>query len=341
MKNIGMAKAVGEVLREEMLRDKDIFLLGEDIGRYGGAFRVTEGFVEEFGEKRVKDTPISESAILGAALGSALTGMRPVAEIQYSDFLLCGMDQLVNQIAKIRLMTGGQAKVPLVIRAPIGTPRGGSQHCNSLEAWFMHIPGLKVVAPSTAYDAKGLLKTAIRDDNPVLFFEHTRLYGSKSIGSSAEEKPKEALALGSYVPEEEYTIPFGVADTKKEGKDVTVVATMFMVHIVFSLLEELEKEGISVELIDPRTLVPLDKATILNSVKKTNRLVIVSEDSLTCGVASEISAIVSEEAFDFLDAPIKRVSGLDTPTPLAPIAADYVRPNRGRILSALKEAVNR
>ncbi|MBI4245441.1 MAG: alpha-ketoacid dehydrogenase subunit beta, partial [Planctomycetes bacterium] len=273
------------------------------------------------------------------ALGAALTGMRPVAEIQYSDFLLCGMDQLINQIAKIRLMTGGQAKVPLVIRAPIGTPRGGTQHCQSLEAWFMHSPGLKVVIPSSAYDAKGLLKSAIRDDNPVLFLEHSALYGSKSIGSSVDEKPKNAPAFGSSVPEEEYLLPLGKAEVKKEGKDITIVATMQMVQIILGLADELEAEGISIELVDPRSLVPLDKETILNSVKKTHRLVIVTEECLTCGTGAEIAAIVCDEAFDYLDAPIKRVGSLNFPTPLASIAAAYVRPDKNKISQVIKEAV--
>lgn len=332
-----IAEALREALREAMRSDKSVFLIGEDIGRFGGAFRVTNGLFYEFGEERVRDTPVSEAGIIGAAVGAAITGMRPVAEIQYADFLTCGMDQVVNQAAKMRLISGGQAKVPLVIRAPLGSTNRGAQHGQSVEAWFMHTPGLKVVVPSTPYDAKGLLLTAVRDDNPVMFFEHKYLYGSKSPGGKADTAGNEIAERFTPAPREEYMIPFGKADVKKEGRDVTVVATLLMVHKALLASGKLEKEGISVEVIDPRTLVPLDEEAILNSVKKTGRLVIVTEDCLRGGVGAEIAAIVSERAFDYLDAPIKRVAALNTPIPFAPVAETYVIPNENRIVEVIRE----
>lgn len=332
-----IAEALREGLREEMKVDKTVFLIGEDIGRFGGAFRVTKGLIEEFGKERVRNTPISEAAIIGAAVGAAITGMRPVAEIQYADFLTCGMDQIVNQAAKMSLISGGQAKVSLVIRAPLGSTNRGAQHGQSVEAWFMHTPGLKVVVPSTPYDAKGLLITAIRDDNPVMFFEHKYLYGSKSPGGKADTAGNEITKGFTPAPREEYIIPFGKADVKKEGRDVTVVATLLMVHKALAVAKELEKEGISIEVIDPRTLVPLDEKTILSSVRKTGRVIIVTEDCLRGGIGAEIAAIISEKAFDFLDAPIKRVAALNTPIPFAPVAEKYVIPNQDRIIKAVKE----
>lgn len=324
MREVTYRDALREALREEMLRDETVFLLGEDIGRYwGGAFKVTKGLAEEFGDERVRDTPISESAIIGVAVGAAITGMRPIAEIMFGDLTALAMDQIANQAAKIRYMFGGQAKVPLVIRAPFG---GGvniaAHHSQSLEAWFMHIPGLLVAMPSTPYDAKGLLKTAIRDDNPVMFFEHKLLY-----------------PMNGLIPEEEYTIPFGVADIKREGNDVTVIATLYMVHKALAAAEELEKQGISVEIVDPRTLVPLDKQTILDSVKKTGRAVIVTEDCKTAGVSAEIAAIIAEEAIDYLDAPIRRVAEPDTPVPFSPPLEQYVIPDEKRIINFVKEVV--
>lgn len=332
-----IAEALREALREAMRSDKSVFLIGEDIGRFGGAFRVTNGLFDEFDEERVRDTPVSEAGIIGAAVGAAITGMRPVAEIQYADFLTCGMDQVVNQAAKMRLISGGQAKVPLVIRAPLGSTNRGAQHGQSVEAWFMHTPGLKVVVPSTPYDAKGLLLTAIRDDNPVMFFEHKYLYGSKSPGGKASTAGEEIVEGFTPAPREEYTIPFGKADVKKEGRDITVVATLLMVHKALLAARKLEKEGVSIELIDLRTLVPLDEETILESVKKTGRLVIVTEDCLRGGVGAEIAAIVSERAFDYLDAPIKRIAALNTPIPFAPVAESYVIPNENRIVKVIRE----
>lgn len=336
-----IAEALREAFREAMRSDKSVFLIGEDIGRFGGAFRVTMGLFDEFGEERVKDTPISETGIIGAGVGAAMTGMRPVVEIQYADFLTCGMDQIVNQAAKMRLISGGQVKVPLVIRAPLGSTNRGAQHGQSVEAWFMHTPGLKVVVPSTPYDAKGLLLTAIRDDNPVMFFEHKYLYGSKSPGGKADTAGNEIAKGFTSAPREEYMIPFGKADVKKRGEDVTVVATLLMVHKTLVVSRRLEREGMSIEVIDPRTLVPLDEETILNSVEKTGRLVIVTEDCLRGGVGAEIAAIVSEKAFDFLDAPIKRIAALNTPIPFAPVAESYVIPGEDRIMQAIRETLGK
>jgi len=324
VRKITYKEALREALREEMRRDSTVFLLGEDIGRYwGGAFKVTEGLAEEFGDERVRDTPISESAIIGTAVGAAITGMRPVAEIMFGDLTALAMDQIANQAAKIRYMFGGQAKCPLVIRTPFGAGVNiASHHSQSLEAWFMHVPGLYVAVPSTPYDAKGLLKTAIRGNNPVFFCEHKLLY-----------------PVEDEVPEEEYTIPFGVADIKREGADVTIVATLYMVHKALNAAKQLEKEGIDAEVVDPRTLAPLDKQAIIRSVKKTGRLVIVSEDCKTAGVSAEIAAMVTEEAVDYLDAPIKRVAEPDTPIPFSPPLEQYVIPDEKAIMKAVKKVV--
>jgi len=324
MRKITYRDALREALREEMLRDERVFLVGEDIGKYwGGAFKVTKGLAEEFGEERVRDTPISESAIVGVAIGAAITGMRPVAEIMFGDLTALAMDQIANQAAKLRYMFGGQISVPLVIRTPFG---GGvniaAHHSQSLEAWFMHVPGLYVAVPSTPYDAKGLLKTAIRGENPVVFCEHKLLY-----------------PVEGEVPEEEYTVPFGVAAIRREGKDVTMVATLYMVYKALLAAETLEKEGISVEVVDPRTLVPLDKEALINSVKKTGRLVVISEDCKTAGVTAEISAIIAEEAIDYLDAPIKRVAAADTPIPFSPPLENFVLPDENQIIKAVKEII--
>jgi pyruvate/2-oxoglutarate/acetoin dehydrogenase E1 component len=324
LRRISFRDALNEALAEEMRRDERVFLLGEDIGRFWeGAFKVTKGLAKAFGDERVRDTPISESAIVGTAVGAAITGMRPVAEIMFGDLTALAMDQIANQAAKIHYMFGGQVAVPMVIRTPFG---GGvniaAHHSQSLEAWFMHVPGLLVAVPSTPYDAKGLLKTAIRGDNPVVFCEHKLLY-----------------PLEADVPEEEYTVPFGVAEVKREGSDVTVVATMFMVHKALEAAKSLEQEGVSVEVVDPRTLVPLDKNTITTSVKKTGRLVVVSEDCKTAGVTAEIVAVVAEEALDYLDAPIKRVAEPDTPIPFSPPLENYVIPDETSIVKSVKEVV--
>jgi pyruvate/2-oxoglutarate/acetoin dehydrogenase E1 component len=324
MRTITYREALREALREEMRRDSSVFLLGEDIGRcWGGAFKVTDGLAEEFGDARVRDTPISESAIIGTGVGAAITGMRPVAEIMFGDLTALAMDQIANQAAKIRYMFGGQASCPLVIRTPFGAGVNiASHHSQSLEAWFMHVPGLYVAVPSTPYDAKGLLKTAVRGNNPVFFCEHKLLY-----------------PMEGEVPEEEYTVPFGAAEIKKKGEDVTIVATLYMAHKALTAAATLEKEGLSAEVIDPRTLTPLDKKTIVNSVKKTGRLVVVSEDCKTAGVSAEIASVVAEEALDYLDAPIKRVAGADTPIPFSPPLEQYVIPNEKGIIKAVKEVV--
>ena len=324
MAKITYREALRGALREEMRRDSTVFLLGEDIGKYwGGAFKVTEGLAEEFGDERVRDTPISESAIIGTAVGAAITGMRPVAEIMFGDLTALAMDQIANQAAKIRYMFGGQAKCSLVIRTPFGAGVNiASHHSQSLEAWFMHVPGLYVAVPSTPYDAKGLLKIAIRGNNPVFFCEHKLLY-----------------PIEGEVPKEEYTIPFGVADVKREGADVTIVATLYMVHKALNATKQLEKEGVDAEVVDPRTLTPLDKQAIIKSVKKTGRLVIVSEDCKTAGVSAEIAAVAAEEAIDYLDAPIQRVAEPDTPIPFSPPLEQYVIPDEKAIMKAVKKVV--
>jgi len=325
MKELTIRDALREALREEMKRDKTVFLLGEDIGRYwSGAFGVTKGLAEEFGDERVRDTPISESAIIGVGVGAAITGMRPVAEIMFGDLSALAMDQICNQAAKIRYMFGGQVNVPLVIRTPFGAGVNiASHHSQSLEAWFMHTPGLYVAVPSTPYDAKGLLKTAIRGTNPVFFVEHKLLYPVKGV-----------------IPEEDYTVSFGVADVKREGTDVTIFATLYMVHKALAAAEKLSKEGVNAEVVDPRTLSPLDKSTIVKSVKKTGRIVIVTEDCKTAGVSAEIAAIVAEEAVDYLDAPIKRVAEPDTPIPFSPPLEQFVIPDEKRIIKAVKETIH-
>jgi len=335
-----LAQALRQALIEEMRRDDFVVLLGEDIGVLGGAYTVTAGLLEMFGEERVRDTPISETGIVGAAVGAAMTGLRPVAEIQFNDFLTCAMDPICNQAAKLRFMMGGQVNIPVVIRAPIGASGRAAQHSQSLEAWFMHTPGLKVVMPSTPYDAKGLLKAAIRDDNPVMFFEHKLLYGARSPGGKAQTAVGNLTEVYRPAPEDDYTIPFGVADIKRQGRDVTIVATGFMVHQALQSAQLLEKQGIDVEIVDPRTLAPLDKETILRSVEKTSRLVVVSEDVMTCGVAAEISALVAEYGIFSLDAPIKRISVPDTPIPFAPIMERAVIPQVERITGVVKALLN-
>ncbi len=324
MAEITYRDALKQGLREEMLRDENVFIMGEDVGlNWGGAFKVTKGLAEEFGEDRVRDTPISENAIAGAAVGAAITGMRPVAEIMFGDLISLAMDQVCNQAAKMRYMFGGQTSVPLVLRSVFGGGKNiASHHSQSLEAWFLHTPGLKIAVPAFAYDVKGLIKTAIRDPDPVMFFEHKLVYDKK------EE-----------VPEEEYLIPFGEAKVRREGTDVTVWSTFFMVHKALEVAEELAKDGISVEVIDPRTLVPLDKKTLIDSVKKTGRLVLVTEETKTGATTAEISAMVQEEAFDWLDAPIKRVNAPDTPVPFSPTLEQYFIPDNKRIADAIRAIV--
>lgn len=321
MRKITYRAALREGLREEMQKDECVFLLGEDIAEFGGTYKVTQGLLEEFGQARVRNTPISEAAIAGAALGAALLGMRPVAEIMYIDFSTIAMDQIVNQIAKVRYMFGGKAKASLVIRTQGGAGRSSAaHHAQSLEAWYTHIPGLKVVMPSTPYDVKGLIKSSIRDDNPIIFIEHKLLYN--------EEGP---------VPEEEYVIPIGKADIKREGKDVTIVATSRMVMRALQAAEKLSEDGIEAEVVDPRTLVPLDEETILQSIKKTGRLLITHEAYRRCGFGAEIAALASEKAFYDLDAPIKRIGAANTPVPFAPQLENFVIPDEREIIKGVRE----
>ncbi len=332
MPEMSIAESLRQAIREEMARDERVFCIGEDIGiegGFGGAFTVTLGLSEEFGHDRIIDTPISEIAIAGVAVGAALAGMRPIADVQYGDFLFCMMDQLANQAAKMRYMSGGQVSVPMVMRAPVGATARGAQHAQSLEAFFTHIPGLKVVAPATAYDAKGLLKSAVRDDNPVLVFEHKLLYGSKGPRSE-----RGALSPRGEVPEEEYLVPIGEAIVRREGQDVTIVGKLLTVYRALAAADTLSKQGIEAEVIDPRTLVPLDKELILDSVRKTGRLVIAEEDNLTGGWAADVAAIVAEEAFMWLDAPIKRVSAPDVPPPFAPVLEREYVPSAEKIVAA-------
>ncbi len=334
MAQMTIVEALRQAIREEMQRDPRVFCIGEDIGvkgGWGGAFTVTLGLSDEFGPDRILDTPISELGLTGVAVGAAIGGLRPIADVQYGDFLFLAMDQLANQAAKMTYMSGGTIKVPLVMRAPVGATRRGSQHAQSLEAFFTHIPGLKVVAPSTAYDAKGLLKSAVRDDNPVIMFEHKLLYGSKG-----PRKEEGTISAVSEVPDEEYLVPIGQGIIRRAGRDVTIVGKLLTVYRALAAAEELAKEGIEAEVIDPRTLVPLDKALILESVRKTGRLVVVEEDNLTGGWAGDIAAIVAEEAFYWLDAPIKRVSAPDTPPPFAPVMEQFYVPSVARLVEAVK-----
>lgn len=293
-------EALREAMTQEMQSNPEVFLIGEDIGVYGGAFGVTRGMLEKFGPERVRETPISEAAIAGAATGAALMGMRPIMELMFMDFITLSMNQLVNQAAKIRFMFGGKASIPMVIRAPAGSGTGAAaQHSQSLEAWFINVPGIKVVAPATPYDAKGLLITSIRDNNPVLLIEHKLLYPSKS-----------------KVPSDAYSIPLGQAEVKREGRDLTIIAYSIMVPRALQAAEQLAAEGIEVEIVDPRTLKPLDKATIVRSVSKTGRALIVHEAPITGGFGAELAAVIAgSEAFDYLDAPIRRLAGLDVPIP--------------------------
>src|SRR5688500_5150346 len=330
MAQMSIAEALRAAIRDEMRRDERVFCLGEDIGipgGFGGAFTVTLGLSDEFGHERILDTPISEALIAGMAVGAAACGLRPIADVQYGDFLFNMMDQLANQAAKLRYMSGGTLSVPMVMRAPIGATGRGSQHAQSLEAFFTHVPGLKVVAPATAYDAKGLLTAAIRDDNPVLVFEHKLLYGSK--GSRVE---KGALSPVGEVPEEDYIVPIGKGAIRRPGQDITIVANLLMLYRSLAAAERLAEQGIEAEVIDPRTLVPLDKNMILESVRKTGRLLIVEEDNLTNGWGAEIAALMADEAFPWLDAPIKRLAAPDVPPPFAPVLEQAYVPSEQKIV---------
>lgn len=325
MREITYASAIKEAMVQEMRINEDVFILGEDIGIYGGSFGVTAGMQEEFGEERVRNTPISESAISGCAVGAAMMGMRPILEIQFSDFVMIAMDNIVNQAAKMRYMFGGKTQVPMVVRLPTGSGLGfAAQHSQSLEAWMAHTPGLIVAQPSNPYDAKGLMKTAIHNNNPVIFFEHKGLYNTKGD-----------------VPEEEYTIPLGVAEVKKEGTDLTIIATGIMVNRTLEAADKLEKDGISIEVIDPRTLVPLDIKTIVNSVKKTNRALVVYEAVERGGYGAEIASLIGEsEAFDFLDGPVCRLGGIATPIPYNPKLENAAVPQVEDIVEKVKSMMN-
>ena len=321
-KELQYLEAIHEALDEEMRRDPKVFVLGEDVGAYGGAFGVTHGLCDTYGEMRVIDMPISESAIIGVAIGASLRGYRPVAEMQFADFISCGFDQIVNQAATLRYRYGGRAAVPIVVRAPSGgNVGGGLYHSQNPEAWFVHRPGLKVVAPSTAYDAKGLLKAAIRDDNPVVYFEHKYLY---------------RRAKGP-VPEGDEIVPIGVAAVRREGTDATLLTYGAMVTPSLEAADRLAKEGVEVEVIDLRTLLPLDKASIFRSVEKTSRALIVHEDVKTLGIGAEISALLMEERFDHLDAPVMRVTYPDTHPPFSHVLEEANLPNADKISDALRK----
>jgi pyruvate/2-oxoglutarate/acetoin dehydrogenase E1 component len=323
MRRISYREALNEALAEELSRDPKVVIWGLDVGPYGGAFGVTQGLSEEFGCERVIDMPISEAGYVGSGVGAAITGLRPVVELQFSDWITIATDQLINHAAKIRYMFGGVLKVPLVLRAPVGGYVSSSaDHCQMFESVFTFVPGLKVVLPATPYDAKGLLKSAIRDDNPVIFFEHNQLY--KTEGE---------------VPDEEYLVPLGKADVKREGTDVTIVTYSFMVLKSLAAAETLAKEGISVEVVDLRTIDPMDEDTILESVAKTNRLVVVQETWPHCSVSSEVAAVVAEKGFDYLDAPILRVTCENVPVPFSPVLEGFVLPQEGDIVQAVKKAL--
>ncbi|MCJ7689520.1 MAG: alpha-ketoacid dehydrogenase subunit beta [Clostridiaceae bacterium] len=318
--NMTFLEALKEAMRREMKKDENVYILGEDVGPFGGCFGVTAGLFDEFGEKRVRDTPISEGAIVGCAVGSAATGLRPVAELMFSDFSTVAMDMIVNQAAKMRYMVGGKISLPLVIRMPLGAGVSASaQHSQSLEAWFTHVPGLKVVYPTTPEDALGLLMTSIEDDNPVIFLEHKILYGIKG-----------------EIPDDIKPIPLGVARIHRKGTDVTVIATGKMVHEAISAAEKLSAEGVSVEVLDPRTLYPLDKKAIFESVGKTHKVLVVTEENKRGGYGGEISAMIGEECFDSLDAPVVRIGALNTPIPFAKCLENLVVPNFEDIVNGIK-----
>jgi pyruvate/2-oxoglutarate/acetoin dehydrogenase E1 component len=325
MPELTYREAVRDTLATAMREDEDVFIMGEDIAEMGGSMGVTQGLVDEFGPERVRNTPISEMAIVGAGIGAAMQGMRPVVEIMYEDFLTLSLEQIVNQAAKHRYMSGGQLKVPLTIRTQGGAGWSpGAQHAQQLEAWLVHIPGLKVVFASTPEDVRGLLWSSIYDDNPVIFFEHRTLYGIKA-----------------NVPDELEPIPLGRARVHREGEDVTVIATGRLVHESLAAAEEAEKEGVSVEVVDPRTLQPLDEDSLVGSVKKTNRAVVAHEAVTRMGFGAEVAAVLQFQAFDWLDAPIERVGAKFVPLPFAPVMEEFVVPHAGDVLHAIRRTVGR
>ncbi len=325
VREITLGQAIREALAEEMHRDPRVFIMGEDVAEAGTPFKVLSGLVEEFGTSRVLDTPISEAGITGLGVGGAMTGMRPIVDIMFGDFIALAMDQIVNQAAKVHYMSGGKLNVPLVVRTTLGaTRRTAAQHSQSLQAWVSHVPGLKVVLPSTPYDAKGLLKTAIRDDNPVIYFEDKMMYQLKGL-----------------VPEGDYTIPFGVADIKRPGTDVTIVATSSMVQIALAAAELLEKLDISAEVVDPRTTFPLDKDTLIASAKKTSRAIVMDEGYERYGVTAELAAVIAEGAFYYLDAPVKRLGAMDVPVPFSPVLEDLTVPTATSVVEVAKTVCGR
>jgi acetoin:2,6-dichlorophenolindophenol oxidoreductase subunit beta len=320
VREITLGQAIREALAEELRRDPTVFIMGEDVAEAGTPFKVLSGLVEEFGPERIIDSPISEAGIVGLGVGSAMTGMRPVIDIMFGDFIGLAMDQIANQAAKVHYMSGGKLKVPLVVRTTLGaTRRTAAQHSQSLHAWVSHIPGLKVALPSTPYDAKGLLKTAIRDDNPVIFYEDKMMY-----------------QLKGPVPEDDYTIPFGVADIKRAGTDITIVATSSMVQIALAAAEMLETLGISAEIVDPRTTYPLDKATMIASAQKTSRALVIDEGYERYGVTAEIAAVIADGAFYYLDAPVKRMGAMDVPIPFSPVLEDLTVPTAQSVTEMVK-----
>ena len=324
-RELTFAEAVREALVEEMRRDSRVCILGEDVAEAGTPFKVLSGLVEEFGTERVIDTPISEAGFTGLAVGAAMTGLRPVVDIMFGDFITLTMDQMANQAAKVHYMSGGKWKVPMVMRATLGASRrSAAQHSQSLHAWFSHVPGLKVVLPSTPYDAKGLLKTAIRDENPVVFFEDKMMY-----------------KLKGSVPAEEYTIPLGAADVKRAGHDITIVATSSMVQVALGAATSLEEIGISAEVIDPRTTWPLDERTLIESAKKTSRAMVVDEGYGRYGVAAEIAAVIAEGAFHYLDAPVKRLGAMHVPIPFSPPLEDATVPSERSVFEVARELCGR
>jgi pyruvate/2-oxoglutarate/acetoin dehydrogenase E1 component len=325
VREITLGQAIREALAEEMRRDPRVFIMGEDVAEAGTAFKVLTGLVEEFGTSRVIDTPISEAGITGLGVGGAMTGMRPIIDIMFGDFITLALDQIVNQAAKVHYMSGGKLKVPLVVRTTLGaTRRTAAQHSQSLHAWVSHIPGLKVALPSTPYDAKGLLKTAIRDENPVIFFEDKMMY-----------------QLKGPVPEDDYTIPFGVADIKRAGTDVTIVATSSMVQIALEAAEKLAALDISAEVVDPRTMFPLDKDALIESAKKTSRAIVVDEGYERYGVTAELAAIIAEGAFYYLDAPVKRMGAMNVPVPFSPVLEDLTVPTAVTVVEMAKTLCGR
>jgi len=325
IRELTMAEAVREALSEEMRRDQRVFVMGEDVAEAGTPFKVLSGMVEEFGKSRVIDTPISEPGFTGIGVGAAMTGLRPVVDIMFGDFLTLVMDQLVNQAAKVHYMSGGAWKVPMVLRTTLGASRrSAAQHSQSLQAWLSHVPGLKVVLPSTPYDAKGLLKTAIRDDNPVIFFEDKMMF-----------------RLKGPVPVEDYTIPFGVADIKREGEDITLVATSSMVQVALGAATLLEEIGLSAEVVDPRTTWPLDEKTLIESAKKTSRAIVIDEGYEKYGVTAEIASVIAAGAFYDLDAPVKRIGAMHVPIPFSPPLEDATIPTEKAVFEAARAMCKR